>query len=96
MNTYYKLIDTIILNDNFRKFLKMKSNEIKFNFILNYLLCNYFDDIYINNDVIFKIRSNFKKFLINNQLYNTDIYSIEDVKKLLENFISKKKIIITI
>jgi hypothetical protein len=92
--------DMIILNAKFKKFLKFKHNEIKYNVILNYLLCNYFDNSYEDNDftknLTFILRQNFKSFLINNKLYNGDDYSRDGVIKLLENFITKKIIIIKI
>jgi len=94
----YSLDEYVILDAKFKKFLKMKSTEIKYNFILNYLLCNYFNDFVNenNNELIFILRQNFKSFLINNKQYIGDDYNMDGVKDLLNNFISKKQIIITI
>lgn len=90
--------EIVILNDNFRMFLKMKSKDIKYNFIINYLLCNYFDDAYNDelNERIFILRKNFKNFLKKNKKYIGDDYNIEGVKDLVNNFINKKIILITI
>jgi hypothetical protein len=90
----------VILDTKFKKFLKFKQTEIKYDVILNYLLCNYFDNLYEDNDftknLTFILRQNFKSFLINNKLYCGDDYSRDGVKKLLENFITKKIVIIKI
>jgi len=92
--------DMVILNTKFKKFLKFKQTEIKYDVILNYLLCNYFDNSYEDNDftknLTFILRQNFKSFLINNKLYHGNDYSRDGVKKLLENFITKKIVIIKI
>jgi hypothetical protein len=89
--------DIVILDNKFRRFLKMRQTEIQYNVILNYLLCNYFDDIYENDKIITHIlRSNFKNFLINERLYYGDDYSREGVKYLLNKLVSKKTIFITI
>jgi len=89
--------DIVILDNKFRRFLKMRQTEIQYNVILNYLLCNYFDDLYENDKIITHIlRSNFKNFLINHKLYYGDDYSREGVKYLLDKLVSKKKIFITI
>jgi len=90
--------EVVLLNNNFKLFLKMKNNEIKYNFIINYLLCNYFDDAYNEdlNERIFILRNNLKRFLIKNKKYIGDDYTIEGVKNLINNFIHKKNIIIII
>ena len=89
--------DIVILDNKFRKFLKMRQTEIQYNVILNYLLCNYFDDLYENGKIITHIlRSNFKNFLINNKLYYGDDYSREGVQYLLDKLVSRKTIFITI
>lgn len=89
--------DIVILDNKFRKFLKMHQTELRYNVILNYLLCNYFDDIYEDGKIITHIlRRNFKNFLINNKLYYGDDYSREGVQYLLNKLVSKKAIFITI
>jgi hypothetical protein len=89
--------DVVILHNKFRRFLKMRQTEIKYDVILNYLLCNYFDDIYENDKIITHIlRSNFRNFLINQRLYYGDDYSRDGVKYLLDKLVSKKTIFITI
>ena len=89
--------DIVILNNKFRRFLKMRQTEIEYNIILNYLLCNYFDDIYEGTKIITHIlRESFKQFLIINKLYYGDDYSREGVQHLLDKLISKKIIFITI
>jgi hypothetical protein len=94
----YSLNEMVILDNKFRKFLKMKSTEIKYNVYINYLLCNYFDDVIdqITSERTYHLRQNIKSFLINDKKYNGDDYNREGVKLLLNNYISKREIIITI
>jgi hypothetical protein len=96
----YNLNDSVILNDNLRKFLKMRNNDIKMNVLLNYVLCNYCErnkmDGFQSNQNNFIIYANFKKFLEKNNLYIGDDYSIDGIKLLLEKFVTKKIIYIKI
>jgi len=94
----YSSNEMVILDNKFRKFLKMRQTEIKYNFYINYLLCNYFDDVIDQNTTerTYLLRQNIKSFLINEKKYNGDDYNREGVKLLLNNFISKREIIITI
>ena len=94
----YSLNEMVILDNKFRRFLKMKSTEIKYNVYINYLLCNYFDDVIDQNtsERTYHLRQNIKSFLINEKKYNGDDYNKDGVKLLLNNFISKREIIITI
>ncbi len=96
----YRLDDVVILNDNFRKFLKMRSTEIKYNILINYMLCNYFDDMFDDvhgeDKITFYIRNELEVFLRKNNKYYGDTYSMEGVQKLINNFIKLKTIRITI
>jgi hypothetical protein len=100
----YNLNESVILNDNLRKFLKMRNNDIKMNVLLNYVLCNYCErnrnkieeDGTSFNESNFIIYSNFKKFLEKNNSYIGDDYSIDGIKLLLEKFVTKKIIYIKI
>jgi len=98
----YNLNDVVILNDNLRKFLKMRNNEIKMNVLLNYVLCNYCERNKIEDNKIpinesnFIIYANFCKFLKKNNFYIGDDYSVNAIKLILEKFVTKKIIYIKI
>lgn len=94
----FNLDETVILDEKFRQFLKLKNKEIKYNVILNLLLCNYFDDNInnITNERSFILRHNIKYFLLNHNNFNGDEYSLEGVKLLLNKFVNKRIINITI
>lgn len=100
----YNLNDIVILNDNLRKFLKMRNNEIKMNVLLNYVLCNYCErnrnkiehDVLPFNESNFIIYANFCKFLKKNNFYIGDDYSVDAIKLILEKFVTKKIIYIKI
>jgi len=93
----YNLNDIVILNDNLRKFLKMRNNEIKMNVLLNYVLCNYCERNKLPlNESNFIIYANFCKFLKKNNFYIGDDYSVDAIKLILERFVTKKVIYIKI
>jgi hypothetical protein len=94
----YNLDEIVVLDNKLRKFLKFRSTEIKYNIVLNYFLCNYVDDIinFATKERTFFLRKNIKSFLINEKKYNGDDYNIDGIKLLLNNFISKRKILIKI
>ena len=95
----YKLNDIVCLDDNIREFLKFKSKEVKMTVLLNYVLCNYckHKELFPNDVIsIFYINNKFKNFLVKNNKYIGDDYSIDGIKILLEEFVHMKQIIIEI
>jgi hypothetical protein len=93
----YSLDEIVIIKDELKKFLSMKQEELKFGVLLNYVLCNYCDENGISKEVLrFGIYKNFHNFLKMQKINTKDDYSINEMKILLENFIIKKFIYITI
>jgi hypothetical protein len=95
----YKLEDIVCLDDNIREFLKFKSKEVKMTVLLNYVLCNYckHKELFPNDIIsIFYINNKLKNFLVKNNKYIGDDYSIDGIKILLEEFVHRKQIIIEI
>ena len=43
MSQVINLDDEVLMDSKLQLFLKMKNNRIKFNVLLNYVLCNYMD-----------------------------------------------------
>jgi len=98
MNEFnYGLDEIVIIKDNLKKFLTMKQQEIKFGVLLNYVLCNYCDENGISKEVLrFGIYKNFHNFLKLEKIDIKSDYSLNEMRILLENFIIKKFIYITI
>ena len=93
----YSLDEIVIIKEEFRKFLSMKQEEIKFGVLLNFVLCNYCDENGISKEVLrFGIYKNFHNFLKIQKINPKNDYSISEMRILLENFIIKKFIYITI
>ena len=91
------LDEIVILNDDIKKFLTIKQKEIKMGVLLNFVLCNYCDENGLSKDNLkFGIYKSFHNFLkMNNKIISND-YSINDMRILLEDFVRKKLIYITI
>jgi len=93
----YSLDEIVIIKDELKKFLSMKQDELKFGVLLNYVLCNYCDENGISKEVLrFGIYKNFHNFLKMQKVNPKNDYSISEMRILLENFIIKKFIYITI
>lgn len=93
------LEDNVIMNENLKRTLKLRNSEIKFNVLVNYVLCNQFDHYYDKEkDIIvhFMLREKFKNFLERNEMYVGDTYSREGVMLLLTELVQKKRIHIII
>jgi hypothetical protein len=93
MSLKYDLSEDVIIEPEFKKFLKFRSlnNVYKFRVLFNYLLSNYFKEEYdeYHNLIHLHINDNFKNFLKRNKKYYGNNYSIEGVKALLQIFIKK-------
>jgi hypothetical protein len=98
MNEFnYGLDEIVIIKDNLKKFLTMKQQEIKFGVLLNYVLCNYCDENGLTKEELrFGIYKKFHNFLKIQRINPSKDYSINEMRILLENFIIKKLIYITI
>jgi hypothetical protein len=93
----FSLDEIVIIKNDFRKFLSMKQNEIKMGVLLNFILCNYCDENGLSKEELrFGIYKNFHNFLKIKKIDITNDYSLNDIRILLENFIIKKFIYITI
>ena len=93
----FDLEEIVIIKENFRKFLTMKQEEIKFSVLLNFVLCNYCDENGLTKEELrFGIYKKFHNFLKIQKINPTKDYSINEMRILLENFIIKKLIYITI
>jgi hypothetical protein len=92
MSSWNYIDDVVIIDNKLKNFLKFKQDSIKMNVLLNFILCNYFDEC----NMKFYIKDNFRNFLEKNNKYYGDDYSIEGVDVLLKNFILKNKIEIRI
>jgi hypothetical protein len=93
----FSLDEIVIIKNDFRKFLSMKQNEIKMGVLLNFILCNYCDENGLSKEELrFGIYKNFHNFLKIKKMDITNDYSLNDIRILLENFIIKKFIYITI
>lgn len=91
--------ENVIMSDILKRVLKLRNSQIKFNVLVNYVLCNQFDHYYDKEkDLIvhFMLRKQFKNFLEKNKMYVGDIYSREGVILLLTELVIKKRIHITI
>ena len=93
MSVKFDLNEYVIIESEFKKFLKFKNhnNVYKFRVLLNYLLSNYFSEEYDedHNLINLHITDLFKNFLKRNNKYYGNNYSIEGVKALLNIFIKK-------
>ena len=93
MSLKYDLSEDVIIDPEFKKFLKFKNpnNVYKFRVLYNYLLCNYFMEEYDedHNLIHLHINDKFKNFLKRNKKYYGNNYSKEGVKALLQIFIKK-------
>lgn len=98
MNEFnYGLDEIVIIKDELKKFLSMKQEELKFGVLLNYVLCNYCDENGISKEALrFGIYKNFHNFLKMHKINPKNDYSMNEMRILLENFIIKKFIYITI
>jgi hypothetical protein len=85
--------EIVFINEKLHKFLRFKNNDIKFNVLVNFILCNYSNHYYSNQNLSFEINNKFKLFLKKNNIYKKDIYSYNEFIDLLQNFILKKKVI---
>lgn len=93
----YDLEEIVIIKGELKKFLTMKQDEIKMGVLLNYVLCNYCDENGLSKEELrFGIYKNFHYFLKIHKINPTKDYSINEMRILLENFIIKKFIYITI
>jgi len=93
----YDLEEIVIIKEELKKFLTMKQDEIKMGVLLNYVLCNYCDENGLSKEELrFGIYKNFHNFLKIQKINPTKDYSINEMRILLENFIIKKFIYITI
>ena len=93
----FSLDEIVEIKDDFKKFLSMKQKEIKFGVLLNFVLCNYCNENGLSKEELrFGIYKNFHNFLKMQKINTKDDYSINEMKILLENFIIKKFIYITI
>jgi len=93
----YDLDEIVIIKGELKKFLTMKQDEIKMGVLLNYVLCNYCDENGLSKEELrFGIYKNFHNFLKIQKINPTKDYSINEMRILLENFIIKKFIYITI
>ena len=93
----FSLDEIVTIKDDFKKFLSMKQKEIKFGVLLNFVLCNYCDENGISKEELrFGIYKKFHNFLKIKKIDPTNDYSLNEMRILLENFIIKKFIYITI
>jgi len=93
----YSLDEIVMIKDELKKFLSMKQEELKFGVLLNFILCNYCDENGISKEALrFGIYKNFHNFLKIQKINVKNDYSINEMRILLENFIIKKFIYITI
>ena len=93
----FSLDEIVEIKDDFKKFLSMKQKEIKFGVLLNFVLCNYCDENGLTKEELrFGIYKKFHNFLKIQRINPSKDYSINEMRILLENFIIKKLIYITI
>ena len=93
----YDLDEIVIIKEELKNFLTIKRDEIKMGVLLNYVLCNYCDENGLNKEELrFGIYKNFHNFLKIQKINPIKDYSINEMRILLENFIIKKFIYITI
>jgi hypothetical protein len=93
----FNLDEIVTIKDDFKKFLSMKQKEIKFGVLLNFVLCNYCDENGLSKEELrFGIYKKFHNFLKIKKIDPTNDYSLNEMRILLENFIIKKFIYITI
>ena len=93
----FNLDEIVTIKDHFKKFLSMKQKEIKFGVLLNFVLCNYCDENGLSKEELrFGIYKKFHNFLKIQKIDPTKDYSLNEMRILLENFIIKKFIYITI
>lgn len=93
------LNDEVLMTLKLQRFLKMKNSRIKYNVLLNYILCNHterevvndeFDEVH-NNHLLFIINNRLLNFFNNNRLkINNIFYSKEEIGNMLCQFVTKK------
>jgi hypothetical protein len=88
--------EIVFINEKLQRFLKFKNYDIKFIVLVNFILCNYANHFYSNQNLSFEINNKFKLFLKKNNIYKKDIYLYNEFIDLLQNFILKKIIHIII
>jgi hypothetical protein len=90
----FNLNEHVVISPTFKKFLKFRNpnNVYKYNFLLNYLLCNYFMEEYDENHIVIKFIMNNKlrNFLRQYDNYYGCDYSLDGVKNLLNNYVKKE------
>jgi hypothetical protein len=99
MSQVINLDDEVLMNSKLQHFLKMKNSHIKFNVLLNYVLCNH-TEREIVNDEYEEVHNNHLLFIMNNKLLNffnnnglkinNIFYSKEEIGDMLSQFVTKQ------
>ena len=99
MSQVINLEDEVLINSKLQHFLKMKNSRIKYNVLLNYVLCNYTEREIVNNQydevhndhLLFIMNNRLLNFFNNNRLkINNIFYSKEEIGDMLCQFVTKQ------